>query len=299
MISFHPIELEDRNWIVRLIREEDSRSADYNFTNIFVWDETYLQRVAEVEGCLAIRLDYENAPFFTYPVGGGDTRAAVLALQREAADCGFPFCLRGVTAEHAEKLTALFPGQFELIPDRFAFDYIYPAEKLATLSGKKLHGKRNHINRFVEDHPDWYYETLTQAGLEVCSAFQREWLSASGEGDSEEYSHEDLALRRAMENYSALGLEGGILRVGGTVAGFTIGEKLNSDTYVVHFEKGKSEIQGAYAMLNREFVRQALAQHPEVQYINRGDDVGHENLRLAKQSYHPEFLIEKYTALWK
>ena len=40
-------------------------------------------------------------------------------------------------------------------------DYVYETEKLATLAGKKLHGKRNHINKFKKLYPDWSYE-ITQ-----------------------------------------------------------------------------------------------------------------------------------------
>jgi hypothetical protein len=71
----------------------------------------------------------------------------------------------GVPVEGVKKLESLFPGRFEFSPVRDNFDYIYLREALVTLSGKKLHGKRNHINRFTQSHPDWSYERINAANL--------------------------------------------------------------------------------------------------------------------------------------
>ena len=107
---------------------------------------------------------------------------------------------------------------------------------------------------------------------------------------------EQLALKRAFQDFDFLGLEGGLLRTKGEVVAFTIGEKQNGDTYTVHFEKAFSRVRGAYPMINREFVRYVRQLYPEVVYINREDDMGMENLRKAKRSYYPDFMVEKYTA---
>ena len=110
---------------------------------------------------------------------------------------------------------------------------------------------------------------------------------------------ERLALELAFRNFDTLGLEGGLLRVNGEVVAFTIGEKQNADTYTVHFEKAFPEVQGAYPMINREFVRYITKLHPEMLYINREDDMGMENLRKAKRSYYPDLMVEKYMATYR
>ena len=78
--------------------------------------------------------------------------------------------------------------------------------------------------------------------------------------------------------------------------GFTVGEVISSDTFDVHFEKAYASIPGAYPMVCREFARQILADHTDIVYLNREDDMGHENLRSAKLEYRPEFLLRKYTS---
>ena len=100
-----------------------------------------------------------------------------------------------------------------------------------------------------------------------------------------------------MEDYQALCLEGGLIRVYGEVVAFTMGDKLSADTYDVHFEKAYGELQGAYAMINREFARWVRPRHPEIKYLNREDDMGVEGLRKAKLSSYPDLLVEKHTAI--
>ena len=187
--------------------------------------------------------------------------------------------------------------------DRDGYDYLYEVERLAELGGKKLHAKRNHINRFVENNPTWAYEEITPATLPECLEMDKEWYrrSLQREGDAEErdLGDEGIALRTAMEHYEELGLEGGLIRVYGEVVAFTIGDRLSADTYDVHFEKAYGELQGAYAMINREFARWVRARHPEIRYLNREDDMGVEGLRKAKQSYYPDLMVEKHTAVMK
>lgn len=79
---------------------------------------------------------------------------------------------------------------------------------------------------------------------------------------------------------------------------FTIGDRLSADTYDVHFEKAYGELQGAYAMINRESPLGA-GPPPEIRYLNREDDMGVEGLRKAKQSYYPDLMVEKHTAVMK
>ncbi len=297
-IPFQRLTLQDRQWVLPLLEQENSRSADYNFTNLYIWNDAYPQEAALVDGCLAVRLWQGGSPYYFYPVGGGEAAPVLQALREDAAHFGAALRLCGVLRHHVEVLNFLCPEAFNLTEDRKLYDYIYSADKLDSLSGKKLASKRNHINRFVENYPDWSFEPLTAAGLDECTEFTRIW-AAEGHTGAAQMEMERIALHRAFDGYDALMLEGGVLRAGGQMLGYTIGERLNSDTFVVHFEKSLADVQGAYAILNREFVRHIRKKYPGIIYINREDDMGLPNIRKAKSSYHPEFLVEKYTAQWK
>lgn len=291
-IHLHPLSLSDRDWISKIVRTENSKSADFNFGNLFLWDKTYCQKVARFGDRLIIEYRKDDTLFFACPIGSGPLEPVIIALQAYADSHGFPLLLRGVTADYKEALDALFPDCFTFTPDTDFFDYIYETEKLATLRGKKLHGKRNHINRFEAEHDNWSFLPMTADLLPACRAFLERW-NIEHEIDEPD---ETAAIERAFTHFEELALEGGVLLLDDEVIGFTIGEPIASDTFDIHFEKARSDIQGAYAMVNREFARQIQARHPEIVYLNREDDMGMENLRLAKQSYRPAFLVEKYTA---
>ena len=72
-------------------------------------------------------------------------------------------------------LEELFPGKYEINYDRDVADYVYEVEQMISLKGKKLHGKRNHINKFKENNPHWSYESLTKENLAECIAMSQEW----------------------------------------------------------------------------------------------------------------------------
>ena len=297
LIPFSPVTLADKPWIDRIIRLEDSRSSAWCFANMFFWIDTYNPRVSTLDDRLLIRFTYEGDSTYGFPIGQGDLRPAILALQQDAAARGVPFHLRGLTEQSRALLEEAFPDRFDYVADTSVFDYIYEAEKLATLSGKKLHGKRNHINRFLETYPDWRFEPITRENIPACLAMSEVW--AKEREALKNLSSEFEALHLAFDNFEALGLEGGLLRVYGDVVAFTVGGVLNSDTFIVHFEKAFPAMQGAYPMINREFVRHVMETHPHIRYINREEDLGIESLQKAKRSYYPVFMVEKYRANWR
>ena len=94
----------------------------------------------------------------------------------------------------------------------------------------------------------------------------------------------------------ALGFVGGLIRVNGEVIAYTMGEpQMSGRCFVSHFEKAPNEIQGAYAIINQEFTKNCLMQF---EYVNREEDLGIEGLRKAKQSYHPEIILDKCVAVY-
>ncbi|MDQ7092979.1 phosphatidylglycerol lysyltransferase domain-containing protein [Desulfosporosinus sp. PR] len=297
MIDFKEIEIHDKKWMAPLLAIADMRGSHQNFTNIFSWSKIYNYRVAQVAGFLVVKGVLDDIPYYFYPAGSGNLKNVFEIMKQDAVSCGHEFVLAGVSPENISIINGEYPEHFEYREMRDSFDYVYFLDKLVTLSGNSLHSKRNYLNRFMKEHHEWRFELIDLDNLQECWEMNQEWckINPCDEGSS---SHENCAVRRCFENFPELGLEGGLLRMEGKVVAYTMGEKLNSDTYVIHIEKAFGDIVGAYQMINHEFASVIKKNYPNLTYVNREEDMGIEGLRKAKLSYHPDRMEEKYMATY-
>lgn len=280
-------------WMKDILASSERGALEYSFTSNFIWRKIYKLSAARFEDRLVV-LSNKEEPSFIFPAGKGPIEPLVQALYAYTKDIGKPLVFNTVLNEDAEALEKSFPGKFAIVKNRKDFDYIYEAERLMSLSGKKLSGKRNHINRFQIEHPNWAYEAITPENIGDAHAMSLEWCKQAGCQDEVSLFDESCAVEQAFKHYDELGLSGGLLRAGGRVVAFAMGEPLTKDTYVVHIEKAFSEIRGAYQMINQQF---AQANFEGYQFVNREDDAGEQGLRKAKLSYDPYTLLEKSSAV--
>ncbi|MDR0952458.1 MAG: phosphatidylglycerol lysyltransferase domain-containing protein [Oscillospiraceae bacterium] len=293
-LNFKKLTPEDKPWVDELVLPCSSRSADFNFGSLFLWDSLFSPTVAVLGGRLIVKAQRRGEIFFSFPVGCGELAPAVDAILACARAEGLACTIRGVEEKGIEQLESAFPGRFRFEEDRAAADYIYSAEALATLSGKALHAKRNHINT-LERSMIWRFETLERRHFDACRELLETWYD-SNVVVNDLGLHENRALNRAFEFYEQLGLLGGALFVEDSLVAFTMGELVAADALDVHFEKADASLPGAYPLINREFARRALSVYPELKYINREEDMGLENLRRAKMSYRPAYILRKFVA---
>ena len=292
MSDFQPIGLQHKPMFDKALTWEDSKSSSDSFGNVFLWDILCRRNVAMLGERLGIEYLCPKGAFYAYPSGRGELVPAIEALGCRAAEQGRPLYLHGVTVPQRAALEEALPGRFVFAEDRDNYDYIYSVEVFASLSGKKLHGKRNFCNRFEKEH-DWRYEPLSPAAFDDCRALLKRWDAEKGGGDAEE----NEAIERMLQCWDTLGMTGGVLYADGAPVAFTAGERLGSDTIDVHFEKAADSVPGAYPMIAREFARQLQRELPEIRYLNREEDMGLPGLRKAKEEWYPMFMIEKFTAL--
>lgn len=171
-------------------------------------------------------------------------------------------------------------------PVRDQYDYIYRRTDLATLHGKHLDAKRNHIHRFRAEHPDFEYRPLTTESFDECRRLTEIWQEEKGGSDT--INAEKQVMETIFSNWEALGMIGGSIIVDGRMVAFTYGAAVTTDTFDVCVEKADRHVEGAFAIINQQF-----AEHLPEQYIylNREEDMGIPGLRQAKLSYHPEILL--------
>lgn len=299
-IPFKKVELEDKALIDRYLIKKTHRSCELIFANIYLWKRFCPTEFAVVEDTLVFRSFTESDSMsITFPAGEeAQIRKALDVLFAYFEERNMPIRMHLVQEQEFELLTQWYPGRFSIEYDRDSADYVYETEKLTTLAGKKLHGKRNHINNFKKQYPDWSYERITEANKEECFRMALKWrqdhvcdYGDDEEDEQEEEKRDELCVAlNALRLMDELELVGGLLRAGGEVVAFTIGEPLNADTFVVHIEKAFADIQGAYPMINQQFVEHEAQ---DFKYVNREEDTGSEGLRKAKLSYYPVFLVNK------
>lgn len=291
-IPFKKIKLEDRELLENYLKQKEYRSCELAFPNIYLWCRKYPTDYAIVEETLIFRSFAETEGMsITFPSGKPEQcHKALDVMLQWFEEQGAEFHMHLVQQQEFELLNTWYPGMFEIEYDRDSADYVYETEKLITLSGKKLHGKRNHINKFKELHPEWSYEPITDENVEECFQMALDWRNINECEWDEDKRDEMCVTLNALRLLEELNLTGGLLRAEGKVIAFAIGEPLNPDTFVVHIEKAFADIQGAYPMINQQFAANVAKDY---QYVNREEDTGSEGLRKAKLSYRPVFLVEK------
>ena len=297
MLNFREVTLADKPFIDRIYRSADLNNSHFCFSTLYLWCHSYQLYIAEIGDTFATMSTLNDRITYSCPAYCDNFEYAINCIETDITERGAEKALYNIPAEYVPILKRLFPGKYTFVPDRDNFDYVYLAQRLSTLAGKKLHAKRNHIHRFEEQN-DWSFEEINDNNIAECAEMAKKWIDLNTESRNMDFTREHDVITCMFRDYNSLSLDGAILRSSGNIIGFTVGEMLKKDTFLTHFEKAYSEIQGAYAMLNREFARHILQKYPDTVYINREEDMGIENLRKAKLSYYPDFLSEKYTAFW-
>lgn len=294
MLDFRPIELSDKPMADIVICASGCHGADYSFANLYMWRHEYEPLITFMdERMLLIMPKYND--LYAYPKGGGDLRPVMEALLEDAHERGHKLVMRGLTPLTLEEFMPLYGDRFEITENRDDAEYVYTTEKLRDLRGRHLSSKRNHIKHFERSGP-WEFVRVTADDLGTARDFVSEFYKEKGDPDLEA---ESIAIDEMFDNYEALGFYGGLLYQNGSPVAFTAGTRLDPVTIDVHFEKALPGVDGAYTMVNREFVRMISDEIPEIEYFNREEDMGLEGLRRAKESYHPDVLLMKYTATEK
>ena len=291
MINFQSLDPKDKALYDRFLQADPQRGCEYSFVNLYLWGR---QKAAIFQDHLVFFSQFDRRSVYLFPVGNGDKKVVLDAIMADAKERDIPCRLTGLTQDNCALLEKLYPGRLRYHFDRNSFDYIYDINDLADLKGKKFQKKRNHLNRFRENYPACTLEPITDENTPQVQQLVHTWYQLRlQENPHADYHMEMAAIDKALKMRSALGLEGLILRGGETLLAMTMGSRLNHNTFDIHFEKALDIADGAYAAINNGFAQYLREKYPEVQFLNREDDMGLEGLRKAKLSYNPHHMVEK------
>lgn len=294
IIEFHDLTKADKPLLDRYFHSRYYENSHFNFTNLYMWREPYHIKWCEEDGVLYMTCQWEEKLMALQPYGPEEkmeeATAKFLAYFEQQEK---PFVMTGIEKGYAEVLKNFAGASFVIESDRDNFDYVYLSEKLISLSGRKLHSKKNHLNAFRKMYPQAEYLSITEDILPDCLEELQRWydIRIQDEPDDPFIGWESRAIREVFADYSYFGLKGSAIRLDGRIIAFTFGEQLNTDSVVVHVEKADPAIRGAYPAINQAYVQHCWQ---GMTYINREEDMGHEGLRKAKESYKPVKMIEKF-----
>ena len=294
MLQFKDLDLEDKTLFEAFTLCHGYHNIEASFTNNFIWRKAWNTRIASDDEALYLLLNsHKSEPYVLTPFLDNCDNNIGSALRKceEYLKAKFdsPLLVRGITEKVKEKIENDCPGEYTFTLNRSCFDYVYRSEDLAMLKGKKYHAKRNYINRLLKSHT-FEYKRYSHEYYDACVALHDQWIKNKGEYTAG-YADEFAVIKEALLNVGTLNLKCGLLFVDDQLEAFSIGEKFVDDMVIVHIEKANPDLDGAFALINREFVRHEWS---DVTYINREEDMGIEGLRKAKLSYHPAYMIEKY-----
>jgi hypothetical protein len=294
MLNFKPLTIDDKNIFDEYLKPYTFLTCEYSFTNLFIWRKGLDIQYAKYGDVIIVKkMDFDGEYHFMQPIGYKieflkDIVDNLLAYKKEN---NLKFLFKDAETPFIEDLRFIYGDKFIIEEDRSNFDYIYESTKLISLSGKKLHSKKNHYNNFIKNNK---YETrpISTEIIDDCIKTACEWCKKN---DCRGYLKYELkAIQELLANKDRLNILGMAVYVDNVLSAFTIGEKANDNMAIIHIEKADTDINGLYAFINKSFVENYFNDIP---YINREQDLGIEGLRKAKLSYQPYKLEAKYTVL--
>jgi len=275
-MAFKTLELSDKKIFDEFFKRFPPKISELTFTNLFSWrtSKDYMFNLLDEH----LIISFENE--FLQPIGKTPEKI-MEKLLKEKKDMIF---------ERIEKSVAmLLSNKFLVEEERDMFDYVYSLRDLSELKGNQFEPKRNLVKQAEKYNPEVC--RLTESNVNDFFRLQQEWCNLRSCENNKLLSDENKAILEALSNFKEFNLCGTCIRIKGKLAAFAIGEKLNEDTYVEHFEKGDLNYKGIYQYVLKEF---ASALSEKTVYLNREQDLGIPGLRKAKESYHPVKMIEKY-----
>lgn len=286
MLSFKKIEIGDAPKIQDFTYDNSILACEKNVVNLIVWQRAYNNMYAIKDGMLFLKSGKEKSQSFGLPICDDLKKGLEMIFDYTSPELP-RFWVQNDSK--IEEFKEILGESYDISPVRDAFDYIYLREDLVNLSGKKYHGKRNHISAFKKQF-NWRFEAITQDNKDEVLDCAEKWYGENADRMDEYMAIEMEGIKTILENMSVLKAQGGAIYVDDQVVAFTLGSPINDNIFDIHIEKALKDYATAYTVINNEFAKTLDG----YKYINREDDMGLPGLRKAKLSYKPEILLQKY-----
>lgn len=286
----------DISSIYNVVSQLNYKGNDCSYTNIILYKEKFNTKISIQEEVLFRKIIHNNQEKYLFPLCSQDKlKNSITKLLEETKNINFT----QISTKQKLLLEELFPQKFIFSTDRSESDYLYFAEDLANLPGKKYHKKKNHISKFNKTFSDIKIENINDSNSKDFIFIADKWQKESSNSLDDSIIYENKIIKMLINNYKLFNTIGTIIYVNENPIAMSLATKINQTTADIHFEKALSEYAsfGAYSIINNQMAKVLL--NNNIKYINREEDLGIEGLRKAKLSYYPAKLIDKYNAILK
>ena len=299
--TLHTIRLEDYSKLKYYYELRRNETADSNLLNLYLWKDYYPTCYFTNEhGLMWVAKGEDSRYYSSVPCCRDEhLKLCFIETQKYFNEKLHKKLTMYLVDKKALELLELDEKDYVIIPDRTYYDYIYDAKKMQTFSGSKYHKKKNHLNAFKKAYEGRYrFEILTDKEEQEILTFLNQWKDTKINAAEHEFIDGDLeGIQYILKHYDLLEYKIGGVYIDDILEAVTIGNYYEQEDMVyIPVEKANSKYRGLYQYLCSEFLKTA---YPDASKINREDDMGLEGLRHSKQSYHPIYMVEKYTVIQK
>ncbi len=290
-LNFKQITIEDRYIFETFFKSFPPLISEFTFTNLFIWNNSRRIRFAKYESSLLIIAETSSETYFLPPIGQFNAN--------EIAKVMFDYADKTNMLPEIRRADDRFSS--ELDRDLFSIDetpdhsdYIYNSSDLANLPGRAFKNKRAFVRKFTSNYYH-RYSVYDKSYKNKCLDLAEKRINSIENEGAEDYNprNEFDALETFLNYYEYLLVNASVLLADNQVCAFTAGEPLNNETFVIHFEKADTTMEGSYQTINKVFIENEI--HENYKLVNREQDLGIPGIRKAKRSYNPTHLINKYT----
>ncbi|MHB8096866.1 MAG: DUF2156 domain-containing protein [Erysipelotrichaceae bacterium] len=263
--------------------------SNHNLVNMFLWREQYPLWQYHTEEYMLLLGIHKGKLFCYMPLCKKEFfEEAILKAKSIFDKHHVPFELSCFTKDRLELLQNILP-KCSVTVECEAADYVYEGEKMRTLSGKKLQKRRNNYNHFVSLYEGHYtFSEMSKDDIPELKEYMKQWRVDR----TEEYlNYEAEGVENVLNLFGVLPYRGGVIRIDGEIKAFIIGSMTSKRMVQINIEKADPTIRGLYQAIEKLYLEQF---YPDVQWVNREDDMGIDSLRQAKQALHPAYMIDKY-----
>ena len=287
--DFKRISLDDKGIFDRQYAKYPPLHSDNLFTTMISWIDYGNYHYTLFKNNIIIYSQIDGEIRFRPPSGNIklDCLKEVFNLAKKEGSGKYPFGL--VDNKTKEKILKYFP-KIKFMEHRDYFEYVYRSSDLAELPGTTYKKIRNRLNKFKKNY-EYNVEMISEENINDVQRFLKRWCLWRDCSSDILLENEKKAILYSMSHFFDLELSGIAVRIEGNIEAISVFERMNSDTAVVHYEKGSPDHDGIYKLVNAET---AKILQKDYQYINRESDMGYPGLRQAKMSYRPHHMIEVF-----